>query len=463
MLKIDAFNLATLPLGNSDNLKPGQKVLVIGAPLGLEYSISDGLFSSVRPEFYQETLQFTAPISPGNSGGPLLDMQGKVVGIVTYIKVGGSDIIAQNLNFAVSVNQAKTLIPTSPAVKFKVEEFRKNLENNYSNSILARQAEAYGKYEEALKYYRDALKGCYQPYNKECLWRIIDLLKLSAFLSYLSWQEKDYAKASHYSNGCINTIEAFGGPEYLIKEITKGAIFPGERLSKFKEHTVGTGYFLSGYLYLLNNDENGANRCKEKLKMFAPEAARNLEEGISEWQKEKNTVQFPKNMGPYGKKEFISEEKAKFPAEEDIRIIENLDLETGSLFGKAKDAFLKKENSLAIEYLNKTLSRLRKYSPEYNVIFKYKIVSHQQQAIDYGVKGLDDEAIKSYEKTISLIGSSQDAFLQEKLAGCYFGLGIIYARNRNRDKAEWCLRKLQELRTADSGESVNILGKEVYK
>ena len=145
VLKIDARNLDVMLLGSSDNLIQGQKVLVIGAPLGLEYSISDGLFSGRRDSFGQEVIQFTAPISPGNSGGPLLNIQGKAIGITTFTNVGG-----QNLNFAVPIEEAKKYIHSYPKMSFR--EFVTGLSGKYSLYNLGCQLFMAGNTELAVDY-----------------------------------------------------------------------------------------------------------------------------------------------------------------------------------------------------------------------------------------------------------------------------------------------------------------------
>ena len=74
----------------------GQKVVAIGSPLGLFNSVSDGIISGFRTIHDTDMIQFTAPTSPGSSGGALLNMQGEVIGICTAgIQEG------QNLNLAV--------------------------------------------------------------------------------------------------------------------------------------------------------------------------------------------------------------------------------------------------------------------------------------------------------------------------------------------------------------------------
>ena len=82
----------------------GQEIIVIGGPLGLENTVSQGIVSAIRDN---ET-QITAPISPGSSGGPVLNMNGEVIGIVAaQMKVG------QNLNFAIPSYLISTMKPAS--------------------------------------------------------------------------------------------------------------------------------------------------------------------------------------------------------------------------------------------------------------------------------------------------------------------------------------------------------------
>jgi hypothetical protein len=75
----------------------GQKVIVIGSPLGLESTVSDGMVSGIRQvKEMGEVIQISAPISPGSSGGPVINMNGFVIGVATMSAKDG-----QNLNFAV--------------------------------------------------------------------------------------------------------------------------------------------------------------------------------------------------------------------------------------------------------------------------------------------------------------------------------------------------------------------------
>ncbi len=95
----------TVPLGNSDAVVPGEAVVAIGNPIGLDFTVSDGLISSVRPMDDDIILQISAPISQGSSGGPLFNNFGQVIGVATLVSSEG-----QNLNFGVPINYLRPLM-----------------------------------------------------------------------------------------------------------------------------------------------------------------------------------------------------------------------------------------------------------------------------------------------------------------------------------------------------------------
>ncbi|GIK37225.1 MAG: 2-alkenal reductase [Chloroflexota bacterium] len=120
VLKVDlpATELQPLALGDSDALQVGQLAIAIGNPFGQEFTMTSGIISAVGrvmrsgngPFSVPEAIQTDAPINPGNSGGPLLDRQGRVIGI-------NSQIISQSganagVGFAVPINIAQQIVPT---------------------------------------------------------------------------------------------------------------------------------------------------------------------------------------------------------------------------------------------------------------------------------------------------------------------------------------------------------------
>jgi len=118
VLKFDPPNgmeLITIPYGDSDILRVGQKVLAIGNPFAFERTLTVGIVSGLgrpiqtsRNRIIRDMIQTDASINPGNSGGPLLDTQGRMIGINTmiYSPTGGS----VGIGFAVPVNTAKRVV-----------------------------------------------------------------------------------------------------------------------------------------------------------------------------------------------------------------------------------------------------------------------------------------------------------------------------------------------------------------
>jgi len=106
LLKIEASGLSALPFGNSTSLKQGELVLAFGSPMGMDNSVTMGIVSSVARQLTEDDpkifIQTDAPINPGNSGGPLVDSEGRLVGINTFIfsQSGGSE----GLGFAIPSN-----------------------------------------------------------------------------------------------------------------------------------------------------------------------------------------------------------------------------------------------------------------------------------------------------------------------------------------------------------------------
>lgn len=107
LLQIESdAQLTVAELGDSDVVEVGERVVAIGNPLGLDYTMTDGLVSARRVWRGRKMIQMSVPISPGNSGGPLFNMKGEVVGINTA-GLGNAFNRGENLNLAVPVNELK--------------------------------------------------------------------------------------------------------------------------------------------------------------------------------------------------------------------------------------------------------------------------------------------------------------------------------------------------------------------
>jgi Do/DeqQ family serine protease len=122
VIRIQANNLPTAPMGNSDQLRAGEWAIAIGNPLGLDNTVTAGIISATGrssadvgiPDKRVGFIQTDAAINPGNSGGPLLNQRGEVVGVNTAIRRQ-----AQGLGFAIPINTAQRIAQTL-ATKGKV-------------------------------------------------------------------------------------------------------------------------------------------------------------------------------------------------------------------------------------------------------------------------------------------------------------------------------------------------------
>ncbi len=114
LIKVTPENdLAALPFGDSDAIRPGDWVVAVGNPFGLEHTVTAGIVSAKHRQInrddsrrFDDFIQTDAAINPGNSGGPLLNMSGEVVGINTAINPQ-----ANTIGFAIPINIAKNILP----------------------------------------------------------------------------------------------------------------------------------------------------------------------------------------------------------------------------------------------------------------------------------------------------------------------------------------------------------------
>jgi S1-C subfamily serine protease len=154
--------------------EPGDRVIVIGSPLGLEQTVTDGVVSAIRTiSGIGEILQISAPISPGSSGGPVVNLRGEVIGVATFQFMAG-----QNLNFAIPgyrvlaiQKRSESIIEEQYVNKEKGQEQSQPMEANqfssfylqyYKRGVMAleraKSTNAFINKSRAMEEYREAIR-----------------------------------------------------------------------------------------------------------------------------------------------------------------------------------------------------------------------------------------------------------------------------------------------------------------
>ena len=145
VIKIQANNLPTIPVGDSNQVKPGQWAIAIGNPLGFDNTVTSGIISATGRDSSAvglgsrqqvQFIQTDAAINPGNSGGPLLNSRGQVIGMNTAIISG-----AQGLGFAIPINTAMNIAnqletkgrAAHPYLGIEMATLTPELKNNINN------------------------------------------------------------------------------------------------------------------------------------------------------------------------------------------------------------------------------------------------------------------------------------------------------------------------------------------
>jgi tetratricopeptide (TPR) repeat protein len=212
ILKIEGKKFPSIKVGDVKTLKVGQRVYAIGNPMGFENTISEGIIGGLRSynEFRKNYIQITASISPGSSGGAVLNDKGELIGISTLTVRDG-----QNLNFA---------IPIDEVMSVEIGSYSK--ENAFKDFELFEEgfnAAENGNYYDAIKYYSKFIElypNDAEPYNN----RGIAKGKLEDYLGSI----QDFNKAIEinlndarvYINRGIakSSLEDYGG---AIQDYTK--------------------------------------------------------------------------------------------------------------------------------------------------------------------------------------------------------------------------------------------------
>jgi len=206
ILRIDARNLPVLPLGDSDRVRPGDSVLAIGHPLGLEDTVSNGLISAVREVHAGlQVLQISAPIAPGSSGGPLFNDHGEVIGVATAVSTSG-----QNLNFGLPSKYVADLVAHPHPISMEL----------FAAAMLAMQRQASADHEHPRNIPHHELKllnGCSNE-NKELIFKTLqEAIEVGAPL----FNEGKLAACYHIYEGAAADLaqrlpRSCGGPKQAL-------------------------------------------------------------------------------------------------------------------------------------------------------------------------------------------------------------------------------------------------------
>lgn len=147
----------------SDLPSIAEQIIVVGSPMGLEQTVSEGIVSSLREiPAVGDFFQMSAPISPGSSGSPVINLSGQVIGVATFQFLRG-----QNLNFAVAGESLLKLKPTGPALAISRWTFNNSLEQPKLAEELCRKGYSFsinGEDQKALEFFTQAIEK--DPANK---------------------------------------------------------------------------------------------------------------------------------------------------------------------------------------------------------------------------------------------------------------------------------------------------------
>jgi len=170
------------PIGNSDKVAVGDKVIAIGNPFGLTQTVTSGIISARRRQLpiggivLRNVFQTDVPISPGNSGGPLLNLRGEVIGINTAI-FSPVESVYTGISFAIPINQAKELFGNFLDLTAKVRGMPAALPGDYE---FVMEKKPNYKYVQAVAQPNPALQNRIQPSPgegiEELAWLGIDIV-----------------------------------------------------------------------------------------------------------------------------------------------------------------------------------------------------------------------------------------------------------------------------------------------
>ena len=155
LLKVDASNLPTLSLGDSSSVGVGDPTYAIGNPFGLDHTLTTGIVSALQRSLQAPdgatisgAIQTDAALNPGNSGGPLLDSSGKVIGVNSQIQTGsstGAEAGNVGIGFAIPSSTVKSFIAEAKAGKLKPQPQQQQQPQQNDPFGQGQQSDPYGQ------------------------------------------------------------------------------------------------------------------------------------------------------------------------------------------------------------------------------------------------------------------------------------------------------------------------------
>lgn len=240
ILKIEEKKFPAIKIGDSKNLIIGQRIYAIGSPLGFENSISEGIISGLRSygEAGKNYIQITASISPGSSGGAVVNDKGELIGISTLTMKEG-----QNLNFAIPINDILSV---------EINSYSKN--KAYKNFEWFSKADIEykkGNYENAIEYYSNYIKE-----NPNDAYAYLNRAVAKGNLNDYAGEIQDYNKAIEINANDEYLYNNRGVAKFKLDDYT-GAILDYNKAININPY-LGSAYFNRGNTKFKLDDYMGA-------------------------------------------------------------------------------------------------------------------------------------------------------------------------------------------------------------
>lgn len=255
--------------------REGDKIIVVGNPLGLEGSVSDGIVSAFRTtRDLGKLIQITAPISPGSSGSPVINLEGEVVGVATLNLEGG-----QNLNFAISSERIISLWKNSVTIS-------NNKPNTLPSSVTGnKQSTPEGLYEQGTNSYNKGNFSEALSYFEETIQRKSNYTMAYLWAGVSSYQLKQYEKSIDFLNRAIQLepglylAHHFLGLDYYVSKLYGNAITAFEKAIKLapdKSKDKAATIFSLGLAYKVFGDSKAASEQQKLLETMDTDKAKQL-------------------------------------------------------------------------------------------------------------------------------------------------------------------------------------------